>query len=103
VITGAGSPLACRIVTTRCESICLAVEAAVIESRRVSRVSIPSRARRMSDCSNCRERARRRRFSDNADRGRFPVAERVGEGGLCVDAESVLGGLRIDFGGELSF
>jgi hypothetical protein len=38
-------------------------------SRRVSRVSIPSRARRMSDWRSCRERARRRRFSESVERG----------------------------------
>jgi hypothetical protein len=81
-MTGGGSPLACRNVRARWESMCRAVEAAVIASRRVSRVSIPSRARRMSDWRRDRDRARRRRFSERADRGRFPL---VFEGGTVMD------------------
>ena len=68
-VSGAGSPRSRRSVTRRSESICRADEASEILSRRSSRVSIPSRARRMSDCSSCRDRANRRRFSDKDDKG----------------------------------
>jgi hypothetical protein len=56
-------------VARRSESIALAEDARVIFSRRDSRVSIPSRAVRMSDWRSCSERASRRRFSDNEDNG----------------------------------
>ena len=57
-----------RSTARRSDSTARAVEARFIVSRRVSRVSIPSRARRMSDWRSCSERARRNLFSDNDDR-----------------------------------
>lgn len=54
-------------------------------SSRVSRVSMPSRARRMSDWRSWRERARRRRFSERVDRG---------------TVVSAFEGRRVDFVGE---
>ena len=69
-------------------------------SRRVSRVSMPSRARRMSDWRSWRERARRRRFSERVDRGAVVSAlegrrvDFVGEDGVFE------GDFKIDLGGD---
>ena len=108
-ISGGGSPRSRRSVTRRSESICRADEASEILSRRFSRVSIPSRARRMSDCSSWRDRANRRRFSDNADKGTsFGCDEGAGiiSKGMSfkfdLDIVSVLG-IGIGEGGVSSF
>ena len=66
---GGGSPRAFRRVIRLSESASRVLDASDIISRRDSRVSMPSLARRMSDCRSWRDLANRRRFSDSDDRG----------------------------------
>jgi hypothetical protein len=57
-----------------------AVDASEIVSSLDSRVSIPSRARRMSDWRSWRDRASRSRFSERAERG---------GGSFCGEVEGI--------------
>jgi hypothetical protein len=98
VMMGGGSPRCLRAMSVRSVSSWRVREASDIRSRRDSRVSIPSRAWRMSDWRRERERASRRRFSERVEREDLTGEDGwIGDGGcLAVVVEVACGG---DVGG----